>query len=149
MDLDLSITSGMASTKVCVKWDNFNFEIVGFPFIDGGVSRSPSCGVCASQLTRFVRMGSHVDDFNNANTFLTSKLLKQGCRCRRLRKAFFGFITDTPGWLLGAAFAWGLFCDRTCLSLCLVTIWFVFCHFPKCVLVHIRIKGEVGAVKLV
>ena len=23
----------------------------------------------------------------------------------------------------------------------------VFCHFPKCVLVHIRIKGEVGAVK--
>ena len=25
----------------------------------------------------------------------------------------------------------------------------VFCHFPKCVLVHIRIKSEVGAVKLV
>ena len=25
----------------------------------------------------------------------------------------------------------------------------VFCHFSKCVLVHIRIKGEVGAVKLV
>ena len=25
----------------------------------------------------------------------------------------------------------------------------VFGHFPKCVLVHIRIKGEVGAVKLV
>ena len=25
----------------------------------------------------------------------------------------------------------------------------VFCHFPKCVLVHIRIKGEVGAIKLV
>ena len=25
----------------------------------------------------------------------------------------------------------------------------VFCHFPKRVLVHIRIKGEVGAIKLV
>ena len=25
----------------------------------------------------------------------------------------------------------------------------VFCHFPECALVHIRIKGEVGAVKLV
>ena len=25
----------------------------------------------------------------------------------------------------------------------------VLCHFSKCVLVHIRIKGEVGAVKLV
>ena len=25
----------------------------------------------------------------------------------------------------------------------------VFCHFAKCVLVHMGIKGEVGAVKLV
>ena len=25
----------------------------------------------------------------------------------------------------------------------------VFCHFPKCVLVHIRIKGEIGALKLI
>ena len=31
----------------------------------------------------------------------------------------------------------------------LAVIIVVFCHFPKCVLVHIRIKGEVGAVKLV
>ena len=33
----------------------------------------------------------------------------------------------------------------------LLTVVFVefFFHFPKCVLVHIRIKGEVGAVKLV
>ena len=31
----------------------------------------------------------------------------------------------------------------------LAVVLFVFCHFPKCVLVHIRIKGEVGAVKLV
>ena len=31
----------------------------------------------------------------------------------------------------------------------LAAVFVVFCHFPKCVLVHIRIKGEVGAVKLV
>ena len=29
----------------------------------------------------------------------------------------------------------------------LVVVFVVFCHFPKCVLVHIRIKGEVGAMK--
>ena len=28
-------------------------------------------------------------------------------------------------------------------------VFLVFCHFPKRVLVHIRIKGEVGDVKLV
>ena len=31
----------------------------------------------------------------------------------------------------------------------LAVMFVVFCHFPKCVLVHIRIKGDVGAVKLV
>ena len=30
-----------------------------------------------------------------------------------------------------------------------VLCFLVLFHFPKCVLVHIRIKGEVGAVKLV
>ena len=29
----------------------------------------------------------------------------------------------------------------------LAVVFVVFCHFLKCVLVHIRIKGEVGAVK--
>ena len=31
----------------------------------------------------------------------------------------------------------------------LAVVFVVFCHLSKCVLVHIRIKGEVGAVKLV
>ena len=31
----------------------------------------------------------------------------------------------------------------------LAVVFVVFRHFPKCALVHIRIKGEVGAVKLV
>ena len=31
----------------------------------------------------------------------------------------------------------------------LAVMFAVFCHFPKCVLFHIRIKGEVGALKLV
>ena len=31
----------------------------------------------------------------------------------------------------------------------LAVVCVVFCHLPKCVLVHVRIKGEVGPVKLV
>ena len=31
----------------------------------------------------------------------------------------------------------------------LAVVCVVFCHFPKCVPVHIGIKGEFGAVKLV
>ena len=31
----------------------------------------------------------------------------------------------------------------------LAVVCVVFCHFPNCDLVYIRIKGEIGAVKLV
>ena len=50
--------------------------------------RLPSYGVYISQLIRFARASSHVDDFNNRNRFLTAKLLKQGYRYHKLRKAF-------------------------------------------------------------
>ena len=75
--------------------DDFNFEIVNFPFLDGDVPRSPSYGVYISQLIRFAIVYSNVDDFNNRNLFLTAKLLKQGYRYHKIRKAFLNSTTDT------------------------------------------------------
>ena len=80
LDLNLSITNGIVSSKIYDKRDDFNFEIVNFPFLDGDVPRSPSYGIYISQLIRFARVCSNVDDFNNRNLFLTAKLLKQGYR---------------------------------------------------------------------
>ena len=71
------------------KRDDFNFEIVNFPFRDGDVPRSPSYCVYISQLIGFARVISYVVDFNNKNKFLTSKLLNQGYRYNKLRKVFF------------------------------------------------------------
>ena len=45
LDLNLSITNGIVSSKIYDKRDDFNFEIVNFPFLDGDVPRSPSYGV--------------------------------------------------------------------------------------------------------
>ena len=59
---------------------------VNFPFLDGDVPRSPSYGVYISQLIRFARVCSNVDDFNNRNVFVTAKLLKQGYRYHKIRK---------------------------------------------------------------
>ena len=39
----------------------------------------------------FARVCSNVDDFNNRNLFLTAKLLKQGYRYHKVRKAFSKF----------------------------------------------------------
>ena len=62
-----------------------------FPFLDGDVPRSASYGVYISQLVRFARVSSHVDDFNTRNKCLTAELLKQGYRYHKLRKAFSKF----------------------------------------------------------
>ena len=62
-----------------------------FPFLDGDVPRSTSYGVYISQLIRFARVSSHVDDFNTRNKVLTAKLLKQEYRYYKLRKAFSKF----------------------------------------------------------
>ena len=65
-------------TKIYDKRDDFDFHIVNFPFLDGGVPRSAYYGVYISQLIRFARVSSHIDDFNTRNKVLTAKLLRQG-----------------------------------------------------------------------
>ena len=80
----------MVSSKIYDKRDDFGFGVVGFPFLDGDVPRSPSCGVYISQLIRLTRVCSNVDEFNNRNLFLTAKLLKQGSK-----SIFLNSTTDT------------------------------------------------------
>ena len=91
MDLHLSISYGFVNTKIFDKWDDFNFDIVNFPFLDGDVPRSTSYGIYISQLIRFARVSSHVDDFNTRNKVLTAKLLRQGYRYNFVRR-FQNFI---------------------------------------------------------
>ena len=67
------------------------YNVVNFPFLDRDVPRSPSYGVYISQLICFARVCFNVDDFNNRNLFLTAKLLKQGYRYHKIRKAFSKF----------------------------------------------------------
>ena len=64
---------------------------MNFPFLDGDIPRSTSCGVYISQLIRFARVSSHVDDFNTHNKVLTAKLLRQGYRHHIICKAFSKF----------------------------------------------------------
>ena len=58
LDLNLSITNGIVSSKIYDK----RVEKVNFPFLDGDVPRSPSYGIYISQLIRFARVCSNVDN---------------------------------------------------------------------------------------
>ena len=72
--------------KIYDKRDDFEFEMVNFPFLDGDVPRSTYYGVRAS---------SNVADFTTRNKLLTQKLFKQGYWYHKLRKPFLNFIDDT------------------------------------------------------
>ena len=89
LDLHLSISNGLVSSKIYDKRDDF--DIVNIPFLDGDVPCRPSYGVYISQLITFARVCSHVEDFNARNRCLSAKLLKQGYRYHKRRKAFSKF----------------------------------------------------------
>ena len=91
LDLHLSIANGFVSSKIYDKRDDFDFDIVNFPFLDGDVPRRVSYDVYISQLIRFARVCNHVADFNAQNKCLTAKLLQQGNRYHKLRKIFSKF----------------------------------------------------------
>ena len=94
LDLHLSISNGFVSSKIYDQRDDFDFDIANFPLLDGDVPRRPSYGVYISQLIIFARVCSHVDvdDFNTRYKCLTDKLLKQGYRYHKFRKAFSKFF---------------------------------------------------------
>ena len=77
--------------KFMINGANFDFDIVYFPFLDRDVPRRTSYSVHISQLIRFARASSNVRVFNCRNKSLTAKLLKQGYRFHKVRKAFSKF----------------------------------------------------------
>ena len=62
------------------------FKVVNFPYLDGDVPKATSYGVYISQLIRFSRACSSVEDLNNRNMLLTETLLKHGNRYHKLPK---------------------------------------------------------------
>ena len=75
LDLHLSISDGFVKTKIYDKRDDFDFDFVNFSFLAGDVPRSASYGVYISELIRFARVSSHIDDFNTRNRVISKRYL--------------------------------------------------------------------------
>ena len=85
----------MFSTKIYDKGDDFDFEIVNFPFLDGDVLCSTSYRVYISQLICFARASSYVTDFNTGNKLLTQNFLNKAINIINFANPFLNFIDDT------------------------------------------------------
>ena len=85
LDLNLCISNGTVPTTIYDKRDDFDFDIVNFPFLDGDVPRRTSDGVYIYQLIRFARASPNLNDFNYRNKALTLNFVRR----------FRNFIADT------------------------------------------------------
>ena len=66
LDLHLFL-DGFVSSKICDNPNDFDFDIVIFPFLDSDVPRTTFYGVYISPLIRFDKVSSHLADFNARN----------------------------------------------------------------------------------
>ena len=90
LDLYLSISNGFVSCKIYNKRDNFGFDIVNFPFLDGAFPVLPPTGFTFLNLFGLLEC-LVVTDFHARNKSLTAKHLQQGYRYHELRKTFSKF----------------------------------------------------------
>ena len=61
LDLNLCISNGTVSAKIYDRRDDFDFDVVNFPFPDDDVPRHTSYGVYISQLIRFTTTSSDLE----------------------------------------------------------------------------------------
>ena len=123
LDLHLSISNDIVSTKIYDKRDDFDFEIVNFPFLDGDVPRSASYGVYISQLIRFARASSYVADFNTRNKLLTQKLLNNAIGIINFAKLLQNYIEDTMILFLNSKLDLNLSCTKDFRNLISMVTW--------------------------
>ena len=84
----MSISNDTVCTQIRDKRDEYDFEIVNFPFLNDYDPLSTYYRVYISQLSRFARASSHVADFNTRNTLLTQKLLNKALGVINFAKFF-------------------------------------------------------------
>ena len=98
LDVNLSITNGTVSTKIYDKRNDFDFDIINFPFLDGDVPRRTSYGVYISQLIRFARASSSIVTSTVVTKPLQSSSLGNATVIINFAKHFQSFIVVTVGW---------------------------------------------------
>ena len=103
LDLDLSYDRDKRlQVKLYDKRDDFNFNIVNFPFLSSNIPQSPAYGVYVSQLICYACASSAYIDFLVRSLLLTNKLLGQGYNRFKLIttfKKFYGRHYDLIGKL--------------------------------------------------
>ena len=84
--------SGNTAAGACQRPDDYSFEVINYPFLDGNIPKNQSYGVFISQLVRFARINSNFNKFISDCKNLVSKLIRQSFDPAALRRKFQIFV---------------------------------------------------------
>ena len=74
LDLELTTTEGVISTRIFDKRDGFDFPIVNFPTLTGNIPDNSAYGVFVGELVRYARACTYFKDFRDRTFVLVKKL---------------------------------------------------------------------------
>ena len=76
--------------------DDFNFEVISYPFPDSNIHSSLGYSTFYSQLIRFYRLCNNKSDFLFRAKLIYQKLINRGYKFNILRKSFMRFTNKYP-----------------------------------------------------
>ena len=88
LDISISICNNKYVTEVYDKRENFNFNIVNYPYMCSNIPAKPTYGVYVSQLVRISRICDNYVSFVKRHQLLTKRLIKQGFWYSKLSVSF-------------------------------------------------------------
>ena len=94
LDLDINIDEGRFVTKIYHKVDDFDFDVVTFPFPTSNISDFITYNSFYSQLVRFSSICSRFCDFASRSKNLLESLLHRGFSKYRLKNSFNKFLLN-------------------------------------------------------
>ena len=98
LDLNLCISNGTVSTKIYDKRDDFDFDIVNFPFLDGDVPGVPHMGYTYLNLLHSPELLQILMTLTTVIKPLLPNFLGRAIVILNFVRRFRNFIADTVPW---------------------------------------------------
>ena len=92
LDLSISIFRRKFYVKLYDKRNDYNFNVINYPFLDGNIPKGQSYGIFISQLVRLAQINSSFNNFVSDCRNLVNKLERQSFDVAALRKRFEIFV---------------------------------------------------------
>ena len=97
LDMQVSIDGGNFITKVYNKTDSFPFDVISMPFLESNIEEKICYKVFYSQVLRYQRLCTNIEDFCYRTKMLGEQLIERGYKFSKLSKEFVRVLGNYRG----------------------------------------------------